>query len=153
MKHLKKLALVATLAALVGASASAFAATTTGTITLDGTAIVTCTVNSPTLALGQIPTGQQKKVPVTLDLNCPAGTTWSISSTGFVPITVGADTTSNVALLQSTSGVALSTAPVSGTGTGAVQATSLQLMVDKSGLGGLVGTGVISGTVPFTITY
>lgn len=153
MNQLKKIALFATLAALVGVSASASAATTNGTITLNGSAVVSCTVNSPTVNLGPVATGVQKIAPVTLDVNCPTGTTWTISSTGFVPITVGADSTSNAALLQTTGGVALSTAGLTGVGTGAVQATNLQVMIDKVGLGGLVGTGVISGTVPFTITY
>lgn len=153
MNQLKKIALLATLAALVGVSASASAATTNGTITLNGSAVVSCTVNSPTLNLGPVATGTQKIAAVNLDVNCPTGTTWSVSSSGFTPITVGADSTSNAALLQSTGGVALSTAPVSGTGTGAVQSTAFQVLLDKVGMGGLVGTGVISGTVPFTITY
>lgn len=159
MIHFKKIAVALAAIGLMAGAGSANAVIATGTVTISGTAAVACTVSSPTLAFGAIPSGTVSQVkPVSIDVNCPTATAWSLGTAGMAnsqAVTVGADTTSNVARLETLGGLAIGTANAqTGTGTGAIQTQNLQVRIGSAGGGaGLVGTGAVTGALGVSLTY
>lgn len=155
----KKILALAVLAALgLGVATSASAYTTAGTVTVTGTAVINCTVTSPAVNMGAavpaaVPGGY--KVPATIDISCPAGVPWSMGASIVNQATVGANTSSNYLYLLKADDTQISAGvPITGTGTGAAQSQSLQVQLKGSAAGqAIVGTGAISGTIPFTLTY
>jgi hypothetical protein len=68
-------------------------------------------------------------------------------------ITIGAQTAKYSALLQNTAGTAWITGagPVTGTGTGAAQAQTMNVIIQ--GAATYADGGTISGSIPLTVTY
>lgn len=154
----QKILALAILALGIAAAAPAAAYTTAGTVTVTGTAVISCSVTSPTVSLGAavpsaVPGGY--KVPAAIDINCPAGTPWSMGASITNQATVGANASSNYLYLLKADDTQISNGvPVTGSGTGAVQSQAVQVQLKGSGAGfPIVGTGAISGTIPFTLTY
>lgn len=160
MNHFKKMAVALAAIGLMAAGGNANAVIATGTVTITGTAAVVCTVSSPTLDFGAaVPTGTVAQVmPLALDVSCPNAVPWSLGTTGGAntqAITVGVDTTSNVARLETLGGLAIGAANAqTGTGTGAIQTQNLRVRIGSSGgVAGLVGTGAITGALGVSLTY
>lgn len=158
MKQMKKsLVALAVAGAMALGAGQAQAASATGTLTLTGTVIVACSINSPTVDFGnQVPTNVSSVIQnVNIDINCGTGTPWSLSAPAGNTVTVGAVT--NLAGLVRTSDGSYITsgAPLTGTGTGAVQATQVGVkLYGTTGNYGLIGgTGALAGTIPMTLTY
>lgn len=155
MKLKQKILALACLAALGAGSAQA--ATTNGTVTITGTAVVSCTLNIPTVDFGAtVPAGRgPQSKQFTVDVDCPTGTAWSLSATNApTTITIGTNTTGNNATIMNSAGTSYinGAAALTGTGTSAAQTQTL-LMKLQGGASGLIGTGAISGSVPITLTY
>ena len=152
MKLKQKLLALSVVAALAG---TAQAATETGTVTLTGTVIVGCTITSPTADFGaQVPTNTPSSIKsVNIDIKCGSGTPWSLSAPVGNTTMVGAAT--NLSKLQSSGTVISAAAPLTGTGTGAVQSTPVDVVLYGTAMnsGLIAGTGAISGTIPLTLTY
>lgn len=154
----KKLVTLAILAAMgIAASAPASAGSSTGNVTISGTAVVTCTISSPAVDFGAaVPVGRGAQTKTfSIDVNCPSGAAWSMTSSNTAtPITVGADSTSNNAVVMDAAGTAYisGAGAVQGVGTGAAQSTTLSVKLNGN-TAGIVGTGAISGSVPVTLAY
>lgn len=153
MKQLKMKLLSLFVATAFGVSGLASAATTAGTVTLTGTVAVVCAVTSPTVDLATVSLGTTPTPKAfTVNVTCSNGAPWSIYSTNIpTTVTVGADTTHNTAVLMDSLGTSfLNMIPITGTGTGAIQATSMTVKFVSS-----TGSGAISTPtpIPFTINY
>jgi len=156
MKLKQKLLAAAAVLTALSLSTAAQAGSAAGTVTITGTAVVSCTLTSPTVDFGAtvpVARGQQTK-QFTVDIDCPTGTTWSLGSLATLTnITIGG-AAGNSALVQNAAGTGAiaGVSQIAGTGTGVPQSQTLTMRLLGNATG-LVGTGAIVGSVPITLTY
>jgi len=154
----QKILALAVLAALgLGEATSAMAGSTAGTVTLAGTAVVSCTITSPVVDFGAaLPSGKgNQSKTFTIDVNCSNGAPWVITASNApTAVTVGADATSNTAVIMNSAGDSyINGGAINGTGNAAAQTTTLLMKLNGPTAAGIAGAGVISASVPISVTY
>ena len=156
-------------AALFGAAAPGFAATTTTNLAVSGTVSATCTVSTAAVAFGTVNTlsGTPDDATGTVTVTCTPGTAWTATAgvgtgTGATlslrKMTIAATTnTLNYALYTDSGrttiwgdGVA-PTASFTGTGSGAAQASTIYGRVPTGQATAAIGA--FADTVVVTVTY
>lgn len=116
----------------------------------------TCTANNATADFGNFPATSAHPIqPVSLSLNCTAGLAWAMTQPAIANVSIGATTTNTGWLYADAGGTSpLNTTPVLGSGVGGSQNVNL-----FAGLSGatrsspIFGTGEVSGTIEFVVTY